>query len=232
MTAGRLRRRLGGLVAIVIGVAGCGIEAEQSADRIDIPTIGAPDTEPLDGIDPEDPIGAGSLPGNDVTPTTTPPPTVAATMYYIDGGVLVPAAQVVAVRSLRGYLEQFAGGPPESMRARGIRSALFPGLISGVRLRHGDITVDFDSERWREVDSRDQQLLIGQLVLTLADVPRVGGDNWSLPHIERVRFTLDGVPLPVLRRDGTLTELDEYVTRADYDVLLTTRVPSSVPDDQ
>ena len=104
-----------------------------------------------------------------------------------------------------------------------MRTALAPGLISGVALWGTDgATVTLDAERFAGIDDADQQLMVGQIVLSLADQP----------DIERVDFTLDGEPLQVFLRDNTLSEPGAAVGRDDYAVLLSGAPPrTAAPSD-
>ena len=118
--------------------------------------------------------------------------------------------------SLRGQLGLLEDGPPADLAAAGVRTALAPDLISGVALWGTDgATVTLDAERFAGIDDADQQLMVGQIVLSLADQP----------NIERVDFTLDGEPLQVFLRDNTLSEPGAAVGRDDYAVLLSGAPP-------
>jgi hypothetical protein len=140
-------------------------------------------------------------------------------MYFISGEGLVAVPVELppsAVRSVRSYLATLEAGPSASAAEQGIRSAIPPDLVNAVQIRSDGITVDLDGDRFGTVDTQDQQLLIGQIVLSLTDLPDAPG----LRRFNRVRFTLDGAPLPVLHRDNSRTEPGEYVTADDYTQLL------------
>ena len=78
-----------------------------------------------------------------------------------------------------------------------MRTALVPGLITGVARWGSDgARVTLDSDLFGGVDDADQRLMVGQIVLTLADQP----------DIDQVDFTLGGEPMQVFRGENTLSE--------------------------
>ena len=86
----------------------------------------------------------------------------------------------------------------------------------------GFVTVDMAGEAFQRIDPADQRSAIGQLVLTLTERPGIG----------QVRFTLDGEPMRVPRRDGLQSEPGESVSRLDYQSLLDLVAPgTTVPVD-
>lgn len=191
-----------GLLA-ALALVGCGIGDQHGVER----------------------IGPDALGGLDLTVPAAPTSTiaaglVAATMYYIEGDTLVPVTVDVPVLSVRAYLAALEAGPPQAALDRGVRSAIPPGLVSSVHVSLDTITVDLDGELLGTVDAEDQQNLLAQIVLSLTDLPDHPGTDDDLPTIRQVRFTLDGMPLQVLRRDNTLTEPGAPVTRQDYEQLL------------
>lgn len=191
-----MSRRLAALLAGALTVAGCTIGEQDGADRIDpaeLQELAGPATD---------------SPGATVEPNR-------ATLYFVHGDMLRRA--VVDTGAARGALLQLLRRleqpPPAALADEGVRTALPPGLIAGVDRRIDGITVDLSSVL-NDVDPEIQQPMFGQLVLTLTDLPP------PLPVIERVRFTLDGVPQSVPLRDNTLSEPGAFVTREDYELLL------------
>jgi hypothetical protein len=218
-------------VAAALGAfAGCSVGGQDGVTRINPADLGGldqtvPDASPAPASAPTvlsppttsaQPVSTPPLPSR---PSSTVPVTVPATMYFIAGEGLVAVPMELpesAVQSVRSYLDTLAAGPPPSAVERGIRSAIPPDLVESVQIRSDGITIDLDGELFSSVDTQDQQLLIGQLVLSITDLPDAGG----LRRFNRVRFTLDGAPLPVLRRDNSRTAPGEFVTADDYSQLL------------
>lgn len=207
-------------------LAGCSVGEQDGVTRIDQADLGG-----LDQTVPELTAAAESTPTvpsaspTSVRPVSTPPATtapqqtVSSTMYFISGEGLVAVAMELppsAAQSVRSYLDALASGPPASAVEAGIRSAIPVDLVRSIQIRSDGITIDLDGDLFSAVDTQDQQLLIGQIVLSITDLPDAGG----LGPFNRVRFTLDDAPLPVLRRDNSRTEPGEYVTADDYTQLL------------
>jgi len=89
----------------------------------------------------------------------------------------------------------------------------------------GYAEVDLSEQAFQLINSVDQRTAIAQIVLTLVFRPGIG----------QVKFTLDGAPMRVPRREGLQSEPGAEVSLRDYESLLsnptaTTTVPETVPD--
>lgn len=200
--------------SISIVAAACGIDEQESAQPINPDALGGLDQT----IPPStDDLGSPVVPSSTVNPpaSTTPAssdpgPTEPATMFYIEGPALAPVTvDVKAGLGLLELLQSLETGPPQAEAEAGLRTAIPPGLIVSVRAIADTVTVNFEPTLFQEIDGRDRPLVIGQVVLTV--------DAQGTP---RVRFTLAGEPLPVLRRNGEFTEGTESVTANDYEQLI------------
>ncbi len=173
------------------------------------------------------------------TTTTTPPtsippivaPTVAGTsttvaaepveLYFVDGDRLQPvtlsmAGTATPSRVIQALLTYRLGGEA----GIGLRTLLPRDLVNpnGVDAPGtGEVTVDLATEPFSRIDTADQRMAIGQIVMTLVRRPGVG----------QVHFTLDGAPLRVPRRDGLQSEAGEGVYLLDYESLLDTAEPTA-----
>jgi hypothetical protein len=204
-----MRRRLA-LVCLLATwlTAACSISGSEQVEEVDDDLLGGLDepsveTTTPDGTNPP----STSMPGS-----TTSVPTIIVRLYFIEGSQLRAVDVEIPVdTSLRGQLRLLEEGPPADDAEAGVRTALVPGLISGVARRGTDAArVTLDSTLFTGVDDADQRLMVGQIVLTLTDQP----------DIEQVDFTLDGEPLQVFDRENTLSEPGEAVGHDDYEMLL------------
>jgi hypothetical protein len=220
------------LVAVVLA-AGCRIGGSDRVEEVDSnllsgldePTTSTSTTVPATVPDTVDsssttmPLGSGpASTTTDAQPTTT----VASEpirLYFIEGSELVAIdVEIPENLSMRRRLALLEDGLPRVYADTGVRTALLPGLISGMTMRGSNgVTVDLDAALFAGVDDSDQRLLIGQIVLTLVDQP----------GIDRVSFSRDGQPLQVPLRDNTLGRPGEAVGRNDYEVLLSGSEPES-----
>jgi hypothetical protein len=195
-------------ILMIVGTAACRIGGSDHVEEVDADLLSG-----LDEPTPETSAPPGSDPVTSTLPgSTTTVATDTVKLFFIEGSQLV-AVDVETPRgtSLRGRLRLLEEGPPAERAQAGVRTALTPGLISGFARRGTDgATVTLDSEAFAGVDNADQQLMIGQIVLTLT--------GW--PRIERVDFTLDGEPMQVFLEDNTLSQPGAAVGRDDYAVLL------------
>jgi spore germination protein GerM len=183
------------LVVAALGLAGCGVPPDDHA------TLAAPDSVPFDLL--------GQAPS--VTATTLPfAPTERATVFLVQGERLAPVQrELPAPVSVDSVLEALAAGPTTTEVQLGLRTALLtlglPVMRSG-GVSGGIATVDL-SQPFTEIAGRDQIVALAQIVSTVTGLPGVG----------RVRFTLDGNPVGILRGDGAVTT--ETVSRDDYATL-------------
>jgi spore germination protein GerM len=193
-----VRRRtvagLAALVAVTLGLAGCGIPPDDSA------TLASPGSVPFDLL--------GQAPS--VTATTLPfAQTEKATLFLVQGERLAPVQrELPAPVSVESVLEALIAGPTSTEVQLGLRTALLttPGLVRSGGVSGGIATIDL-GQPFTEIAGRDQIVALAQIVSTVTGLPGVG----------RVRFTLDGNPVGILRGDGAVTT--ETVSRDDYATL-------------
>lgn len=182
-----------GMVAAV-ALAGCGVPPDDQA------TLAARDSVPFDLL--------GQTPS--VTATTLPfAQTEKATLFLVQGERLAPVQrELPAPVSVESVLEALAAGPTSTEVQLGLRTALLttPGLVRSGGVSGGIATIDLGPP-FNEIAGRDQIVALAQIVSTVTGLPGVG----------RVRFTLDGNPIGVLRGDGAVT--NETVSRDDYATL-------------
>ena len=118
-------------------------------------------------------------------------------------------------------LAQLEEGPPADVGV-GLRTALRPNLTTGIETADGIATIDLRGSVINRTSSRDQNLAIAQLVLTVGRLPGIG----------QVRFTLDGEPsrIPV-PPTYTLSEPGEPLTYETFSVLISSieTPPTVVP---
>ncbi len=191
------RRRIAALATVwtaVLGLAGCGIPPDKSA------TLAAPDSVPFDLL--------GQTPS--VTATTLPfAQTEKATLFLVQGERLAAVQrELPAPVSVESVLEALVDGPTSTEVQLGLRTALLttPGLVRSGGVSGGIATIDLGGP-FTEIAGRDQIVALAQIVSTVTGLPGVG----------RVRFTLDGNPVGILRGDGAVTT--ETVSRDDYATL-------------
>jgi spore germination protein GerM len=182
------------LVVAALGLSGCGIPPDDSA------TLAAPDSVPFDLL--------GDAPS--VTATTLPfAQTEKATLFLVQGERLAPVQrELPAPVSVESVLEALVAGPTSTEVQLGLRTALLttPGLVRSGGVTGGIATIDL-GQPFTEIAGRDQIVALAQIVSTVTGLPGVG----------RVRFTLGGNPVGILRGDGAVTT--ETVSRDDYATL-------------
>jgi spore germination protein GerM len=190
-------RNAAGLAALVVaalGLAGCGVPPDDHA------TLAAPDSVPFDLL--------GQAPS--VTATTLPfAQTEKATLFLVQGERLAPVQrELPAPVSVESVLDALATGPTTTEVQLGLRTALIltPDLMRSGGVSGGIATIDI-GQPFTEIAGRDQIVALAQIVSTVTGLPGVG----------RVRFTLDGNPVGILRGDGAVTT--ETVSRDDYATL-------------
>lgn len=145
----------------------------------------------------------------DLTPQTQPslpPRGEAIIIYLIQDSQLVARPRVAPdPLSLMGILSILATGPTERELRLEMRTAIGETVFDFemVVLNDRTITVEI-SESFGELPGDEQSLLVGQLVLTLAE-------NFS---IDGVVFNLNGNPTPILGPTGEV--LERAVTATDF----------------
>ncbi|MET0145001.1 MAG: GerMN domain-containing protein [Ilumatobacteraceae bacterium] len=188
----------------------------------------------LQQIDSADLFGLDETTTSTTTVTSAPPsslaePTVAATsttvatepvtLYFVDGSRLAAVSiDVARGPSPSRVVAALLAGPPAGDIGIGLRSRLPDNLVNTVvESGTGYVTVDIVGDAFQDIDPTDQRIAIGQLVLTLTQRPGIG----------QVRFTLDGQPMRVPRRDGLQTEPGDTVSAQDYAPLLDVAEPTT-----
>jgi len=177
-----------------VTLAACGVPPDDRA------TLAAPASVPFDLL--------GQAPS--VTATTLPfAQTEKATLFLVQGERLAAVQrELPAPVSVESVLEALAAGPTTTEVQLGLRTALLttPGLVNSGGVSGGIATIDL-GQPFTEIAGRDQIVALAQIVSTVTGLPGVG----------RVRFTLDGNPVGILRGDGAVTT--ETVSRDDYATL-------------
>jgi spore germination protein GerM len=187
----------GGLAALAVAalmLAGCGVPPDDHA------TLAAPDSVPFDLLGQAQSVTATTLPFAQ---------TEKATLFLVQGERLAPVQrELPAPVSVESVLEALVTGPSSTEVQLGLRTALLttPGLVRSGGVTGGIATIDL-GQPFTEIAGRDQIVALAQIVSTVTGLPGVG----------RVRFTLDGNPVGILRGDGAVTT--ETVSRDDYATL-------------
>lgn len=196
----RASRRISPLLACTVSLfflAGCATGIEDEARIVDDERV------PFDLLQP------GT--------TTTPPATVVVpageveTIYLVKDNAVVARPRTFEGVSLNSVVLELAAALSSAEIAEGLRTMLEGDgktpLVVDVQLNNGVATVEI-SPAFTELDGASQLLALAQLVLTLTAQPGVG----------QVVLTASGVPIPVLRANGTTT--GDPVGRDDYTALL------------
>lgn len=155
--------------------------------------------------------------------TTTIAPTEDATLYFISGGILTPVTRLMrkgaTASEVLGALQE---GPPSGDLGIALRSAVPTKNRADLAVSEdgsGVATVDLPSNFFEPaiISQEDQRLAIGQIVLTLTEVGRIG----------QVRFTQAGVPIGVPRGSRELSQPGEQLAPRDYEELLESPVTTT-----
>lgn len=210
----------------------CGIPDNGQVSRIQDNDLG-----PLDDTIP---TTSTTTPPTTIEPTTTTTPAITTTtiateeitLYFISGGVLVPFTRVLrkgaTASEVLGALQE---GPPSGDIAVNLRTAVPTQDTAELTVSEdgsGVATVDMPANFYDTIKQEDQGFAIGQIVLTLTEVGRIG----------QVRFTQGGVSIGVPRGSRELSQPGEPLPPRDYQELLeapvtttttsTTTVPATV----
>ena len=208
-------------------VAGCGIGTTDTVEEVEPGELAALDqtsTTSTTTVPPADTIPETSVATVDTAPqisgpvdsapeTTVAEPTELVTLYFVNGSEIVPVPTPVAAPAAeRRILGALGLGPPPAEFEAGIRTAVPPDLVIGLRKSSSQalVTVNLSGELFDGIESDNQRYVVAQIVLTLT----------RLPGIENVLFTIDGDPLRVYQRNNELTEPGEPVSCEDYEELL------------
>jgi len=178
------------VVLLLVGpVAACGVPLQDSAE----------------------PLPNGALPST--TAPATPAPTIAEVdVYFVSGRALEPVPEPISRRTPEGIMQALAAAPPVSRQAD-LRTLLIdpltgePLLAVVSQAADGSVRVQ-RSDAFLELPATDQVLLIGQVVLSMAEV--------GVPSVEVVDAQGQAVPLAL--PDGRVNE--GPVSAEDYRSLL------------
>jgi hypothetical protein len=174
------------------------------------------------------------------TTTTAPPvptvqPTIEATtttivtesvqVFFLDGNRLQPVIRDLASQaSLSRVIAALEAGPPTGPLGIGLRTLLpptstdVPPLVNSVGASPlGFANVDLAAAAFSLIDPADQRAAIAQIVLTLVNRPGIG----------QVKFTLDGAPMSVPKREGLQSGPGDAVSMQDYESLLRDAAPTT-----
>lgn len=229
----RLRPVIAGLPALAIAIAACGVPTgdgtfEQIATDEISPALAAEATTTTTTI-----VATTIVASPTTGPTTTIGPESFDTVeiYFLSRDLLRPVELTVpAPVANTDVIQLLEDGPPES--ATGLDSAVPEGLVISLDIAGGVVTINLNESEFREIDRRDQQNAIAQMVFTYI---------LNLQGVGQALFTVEGEPLAVFRGDNRLTF--EPVAIDDYSNLLadqpitpppptttTTTTTTSVPD--
>jgi hypothetical protein len=205
-----------GASALIVGVASCGAGGDDKLRRIDDADLfGLDETSTSTSTtSTTTPVSIDST----LTPTTAPA-TETVHLYFLDGNRLQPVEIALAGEaSLTRVIAALLSGPPAGDLGIGLRTLLpapngvDPPLVLSVDPSSaGYATVDLSARTFGLIDAADQRAAIAQIVLTIVS---------SRPGIGQVKFTLDGKPASVPRKDGLLSGPGEAVSLQDYESLL------------
>jgi spore germination protein GerM len=211
-------------LALVSLLVACGIPDSGDVARIPDNKIGAlDDTLPTTSTSTTTPATISPTTTTiQAEETTTTIATEDVTLYFISGAILVPLPRALRKgASSPEVLQALQEGPPTGDNAVvGLRTAVptkDEALMNVTEDGSGVATVVLPTNFYDTVKQEDQRLAIGQIVLTLTEVGRIG----------QVRFTLGGQPIGVLRGSGDLSQPGEALPPRDYLELLESSVATT-----
>jgi spore germination protein GerM len=140
------------------------------------------------------------------TPTTTVPTTRYAFVVYFrgDDGLAQAIRTSSSPPDAKVVTAALLAGPTRAEVQIGMRTAIPPGAVLGVRKVAGKMaTVDL-GRPFLQISGAEQKVALTQIVFTMT----------RLQGVTQVRFLLEGDPVSVLRANGTVTRLP--VSRSDY----------------
>ena len=213
-------------LALLAFVAACGIPGSGDVARIPDSKIGA-----LDDTLPAPSTTTTTTPVTIVPTTTTIVAEVTTTtiatedaiLYFISGGILVPFTRTMRKgASSSEVLSALQEGPSSGDIIVGLRTAVptqGQAPLSVTEDGSGVATVDLPANFYDPdvVKQEDQRLAIGQIVLTLTELGRIG----------QVLFTQANVPIGVPRGSGDLSQPGQALPPRDYLELLESTPPTT-----
>lgn len=126
-------------------------------------------------------------------------------VYFVRGARLEPVQRAAAELSAQTALELLVSGPTRGEVTSGIRTALAPQPLTAMMPdggSRGTVVVAATSD-FASVSGGNQLLAVAQLVWTVTE----------LPAIDRVRITVEGIPVEVPTDNGLSRDA---VARSDY----------------
>jgi hypothetical protein len=201
-------------IALVVAAASCSVGGDNQLQQID--------RADLFGLDETTTTSTSTTIASTLPPPSSVESTIGATsttiatesveLYFLDGSNLQDVSiDLAGPVSPSRVVTALLSGPPSGAIGIGLRSLLPRDLVNSVvESGAGYATVDLANDPFQLIDPADQRAAIAQLVMTLVNRPGIG----------QVRFTLDGVPMRVPRRDGLQSEPGEVVSLLDYESLL------------
>jgi len=201
------------LLAGAATIAACGVGSERHAQRINPAQLRSLGTTPLSEPDVTASVPLSSSPPSAPGPrlSTTTVADIEVELYFVRSDSIEQVRRSVPGDSSRRQVLDMLSNPPSDEE---LRSTIPAGLITGVERRGTGELVDLDSEVFSQVDPLEQPLLFGQIVLTLTGLPD------SFGSVDKVRFELDGVLIPAMRGDSTLSDRLTWLRASDYRELL------------
>jgi spore germination protein GerM len=188
----RWRRRsttpaFGLVAALILGLAGCGVGAQERAHPIDQAAEG---------------WSAVTSP----TPPAIQSGPIVERIYLVRDDMLVPVERrVPQPPTIEALLRDLVAGPTEAESQAGFSSPLLgTDIIANATVSNGQATVELVVDAIGDTGRTDDILQLGQIVCTLT----------SRNEITWVQFTRDGKPITVPRGDAERT--DSPLTAADY----------------
>jgi hypothetical protein len=169
-----------GLLTVALVLGGCGLGAQESAERID--PIDVPNGL-LSRTKPAAVLGEG-------------PATFSVYLTGAGGNSVVPLARKSPQPpQAQDVVDTLLQGPSAEELANGLRSAIPIGTSARLRQSGTSAIIDLSSAFVVGAAFRDQTLALSQLLCTVT----------SVQGIDRARFTVVGQPISVPRRDGAAT---------------------------
>jgi len=171
--------RLVALVAVGLGVAGCGIPTQSVAHTT-----------------PDDQVPSGLLSPTPSTTTTLPPATatsaVTVCLTLPSGPLKAIVRRVPANPTINDVLKLLAQDPSTQEKALGLGTSVASGVTAKVRKGIADVSLN---PEFASNSSADQLTAVAQIVCTLTAQPGIG----------QVQFELGGTAAAVPRGDGSST---------------------------
>jgi spore germination protein GerM len=191
------------VLALVCALSACGIRRQTSVRVVDpqdlppalVETSVATTTTTI--VETTIPVSPGE--------TSTTLATEPIDLYFAASGKLTPISKnLPRPATPQQVLALLAAGPPRGDLGVGLRTAIPLNSPLSVTVTSGVATVALPAALL-STTAADQQLAIGQIVLTL-----------YRPGIGQVKFVSGGKPIAVPRGDGSLTAAGGAVTADDY----------------